>query len=332
MKHLPSPFSLTFLPLLLAAACASQAGSPSDSGDPERAPLGKADAIGTCEGACDGPALYGNCWCDEFCDGYGDCCSDKEEICEGVATFESFETFRGGFCPPEVDCSASIVLGADGTLKVDRMGDPGGVVHEAIVSDDDLADAIAILSASDLLVILDGSDPACPAPTDIFESMTLRDANGEHRTSVTFCSDPAIVAAREVLNKLSDKYIQVSSFASFKTFRGGFCPPQIDCTGSVELLADGTLNVDLLGDVDGGIHSAVVNDFDLHAAIKVLTAPGLIGVLDAVAPPCEPPTDIFESLSLVDGDGEHRQSVTGCSGPEIDAARATMSGLMEKYL
>jgi hypothetical protein len=149
---------------------------------------------------------------------------------------------------------------------------------------------------------------------------------------VTFCNDPAIAAAREVLNKLSDKYIQVSSFQSFKTFRGGFCPPQMDCTGSVELLADGTLNVDRFNDANGGIHSAMVNDFDLHAAIEVLTAPGLIGVLDAAAPPCEPPTDIFESLSLVDGAGEHRQSVTGCGGPEIDAARATMTGLMEKYL
>ena len=331
MKLSPT-LPLTFLPLLLAAACSGQVGTTSETGDPDRAPLGKADNIGTCEDACDGPALYGNCWCDDLCESYGDCCSDKEEICDGATGFESFQTFRGGFCPPELDCSASIELGADGSLKVDLMGDPDGGVHEATVSDSDLADAIAVLTSSDLLLILDGTDPACPMPTDIFESMTLSDENGEHRTSVTFCDQPAIQAARDVLNNLKDKYIQTSSFVSFKTFRGGFCPPDIDCSGSVELLADGTLNVDRFNDANGGIHTAIVNDFDLRAAIKVLTAPGLIDILDAGSPPCVPPTDIFESLSLVDGDGEHRESVTGCGGPEIDAARATMSSLMEKYL
>ena len=332
MKLIPPPLSLTLLPLLLAAACSTQTGSLSESGDPERAPLGKADAVGTCEDACDGPALVGNCWCDDLCESYGDCCSDKAEICDGATNFESFETFRGGFCPPDMDCTGSIELVADGTLKVDLMGDLGGGLREATVSSDDLADAIAVLTASDLLVILDGTDPACPAPTDIFESMTLNDGNGEHRTSVTFCDDPAIAAARDVLNKLKDKYIQFSSFESFKTFRGGFCPPDVDCSGSIELLADGTLKVDRFNDLNGGIHTATVNDFDLHAAIKVLTNSGLIQILDAGSPPCTPPTDIFESLSLVDGDGEHRVGVTFCNGPEIDAARDTMNTLVEKYL
>lgn len=334
MTRLTPPL-LPLLSLLLAAACTGQGSPASETGDPDRAPLGKADNIGTCEDACDGPALYGNCWCDELCEEYGDCCSDKEEICDGATApdFASFHTFRGGFCPPDIDCSGSITLDADGNLSVDLMGDLGGGIHSALVGDDDLAEAIAILSATDLLLVLDGANPACPAPTDVFESMSLTDTSDVvHRTSVTFCDDPAIQAAREVLNKLSDKYIQLSSFVSFKIFRGGFCPPDIDCTGSVELLADGTLLVDRMGEMDGGIHTATVTDIDLRAAIKVLTAPGLLDVLDAGSAPCTPPTDIFESLLLVDGDGEHSESVTGCAGTEIDAARATMTSLMNKYL
>lgn len=35
----------------------------------------------TCEGACGGQADSG-CWCDDSCDHYGDCCTDREEICE----------------------------------------------------------------------------------------------------------------------------------------------------------------------------------------------------------------------------------------------------------
>ncbi len=332
MKLPTPPLSLSLFPLLFAAACAGQGDTGSSSGDPDRAPLGKADSVGTCEGACDGPALYGNCWCDDLCESYGDCCSDKEDICESATSFISFETSTGGFCPPEIDCSTSIELLADGTLKVDLIADIGGGVHEALVSDDDLADAIAVLTASDLLVVLDGANPACTMPTDIFESMTLNDGDGVHRNSVTFCDDPSLQAARDVLNELRQKYIQTSSFVSFKTFRGGFCPPQIDCSGSIELLADGTLLVDRFDDIDGGIHSASVNEFDLRAAIKVLTDPGLLEVLDAGTPPCTPPTDIFESLSLVDADGEHQESVTGCGGAEIDAARATMNSLMQNYL
>jgi hypothetical protein len=326
IPHLP-----TLLPLLLATACTGPVAL-SESGDPDRGPIGKADIVGTCEDACDGPALVGNCWCDDLCEAYGDCCEDKADVCDAVSTFDSFETFRGGFCPPELDCTGKIELFSDGTLKVDLMGDPGGIVREAIVPADALADAIAVLTAPDLLVILDGADPACPAPTDIFESMTLFDGNGEHRTSTTFCDDPALRAARDVLNALKDKYIEFSSFESFRISRGGFCPPAVDCSSSIELLADGTLKVDRMDDLGGGIHTATVNDFDLHAAIKVLTDPGLVEILDAGSPPCTAPTDVFEGMTLVDGDGEHNVGVTFCHGPEIDAVRDTLDALSAKYL
>jgi hypothetical protein len=62
---------------------------PVDASTPPDRGHGKADGplTGSCfEGdvnACGGPAPTGNCWCDELCDSYGDCCADKHDICDG---------------------------------------------------------------------------------------------------------------------------------------------------------------------------------------------------------------------------------------------------------
>ncbi|MEM6990838.1 MAG: hypothetical protein AAF721_10080 [Myxococcota bacterium] len=74
-----------FLVGSLAAACSvSDAGPANDT--TERGPLGKADAVGTCElpngvDFCGGKGT-GNCWCDDACVDFGDCCSDAGEVCE----------------------------------------------------------------------------------------------------------------------------------------------------------------------------------------------------------------------------------------------------------
>lgn len=51
---------------------------------PERGALGKADLIGSCEAAgellCGGKS-DGECWCDDRCAEFGDCCSDYEPVC-----------------------------------------------------------------------------------------------------------------------------------------------------------------------------------------------------------------------------------------------------------
>jgi hypothetical protein len=46
-----------------------------------RGKIGKADLVGSCEGACGGPSS-GNCWCDDACEDFGDCCQDKVDVCE----------------------------------------------------------------------------------------------------------------------------------------------------------------------------------------------------------------------------------------------------------
>ncbi len=53
--------------------------------DDDRGGLGKADLVGSCElpngnDLCGGHGV-GNCWCDELCVEYGDCCSDADTVC-----------------------------------------------------------------------------------------------------------------------------------------------------------------------------------------------------------------------------------------------------------
>jgi hypothetical protein len=63
--------------VLLLASCTSSGPST----DELRGPIGKADVLGTCEGACGDIAWSGECYCDEVCATYGDCCADYEEAC-----------------------------------------------------------------------------------------------------------------------------------------------------------------------------------------------------------------------------------------------------------
>lgn len=66
------------------AACTIDPGA-ADPTDVQRGQLGKTDVVGSCQledgdVAC-GDMGTGNCWCDEQCVDYGDCCSDVGEVC-----------------------------------------------------------------------------------------------------------------------------------------------------------------------------------------------------------------------------------------------------------
>jgi hypothetical protein len=128
-------------------------------------------------------------------------------------------------------------------------------------------------------------------------------------------------------------------FESFRmTWGSGPCPPNGDCEGSIELLADGTLRLDTPcgGQLacDGlipGTYEAVVSAEDLEAAIEALTAPDLIELLDGARPVCEPPTDIFESVAVVIGDDEYSNETTTCEDTPLERARNAMSELVKEY-
>lgn len=71
--------------LLIALTLLAGCTTPADDGEisAERGPLGKADAIGSCAASgCEGQAEGGNCFCDDQCAQYGDCCADRVEVCE----------------------------------------------------------------------------------------------------------------------------------------------------------------------------------------------------------------------------------------------------------
>gem|GEM_PF-3423004 len=85
-RHQPRAWSLLKLlgwGMVSAAgltACADEP-APSAKMQADRQPIGKADAdSGTCESACGGQS-DAECWCDESCAMYGDCCSDYTTVC-----------------------------------------------------------------------------------------------------------------------------------------------------------------------------------------------------------------------------------------------------------
>jgi hypothetical protein len=65
----------------------------------ERGPLGKADNIGSCDvDACGGPAATGTCWCDDQCEAFGDCCTDKADVCDAEPPTNVCGGFAGFVC------------------------------------------------------------------------------------------------------------------------------------------------------------------------------------------------------------------------------------------
>jgi len=111
-----------FVPML--AACAVESGTATESAD-DRGALGKADLVGSCEhkgeALCGGRGK-GNCWCDEACIDFGDCCADADEVCgieepapEGspCGGHLGLQCDEGEFCfwTPEHMCGAADHLG-----------------------------------------------------------------------------------------------------------------------------------------------------------------------------------------------------------------------------
>ena len=115
---------LTLLPCLVSFALLGAAGGcdPDDAvdidGQPERGPLGKADGSGSCAPAdCGQQSSSGNCWCDDLCSQYGDCCEDKVAVCDAPPPAASCAGFCGtGPVPqssPTCWCDAACVSHGD---------------------------------------------------------------------------------------------------------------------------------------------------------------------------------------------------------------------------
>lgn len=124
-----------------------------------------------------------------------------------LGEYESFvSSIAGGPCPADTDCTGSSELTACGVLLVDRLGELPVVIHQAEVTEEEQAAAVAIFTDPALLALLDGSEPPCEGPTDVVEQMTLYAGGLQHSNAVTGCTDPPIEAARTALADLATTY------------------------------------------------------------------------------------------------------------------------------
>lgn len=112
----------------------------------------------------------------------------------------------------------------------------------------------------------------------------------------------------------------------------GPCPGNSDCDGFVELLAPGTLRVETFGDVAKDVVEVEISDEDFVAAVAVFTDPALIALLDGADPICDPPTDIFESMTVEIDGAMHDAMTTACDQAPVAAARSTADALRTEYV
>ena len=100
----------------LAGACGTEAPDTSRT-ERARSAIGKADHTGSCVASCDGQSQSGNCYCDDLCESYGDCCDDYELICINEAGqcggFLGLACDEDEYCNYDLDamCGAADQLG-----------------------------------------------------------------------------------------------------------------------------------------------------------------------------------------------------------------------------
>lgn len=125
---------------------------------------------------------------------------------------------------------------------------------------------------------------------------------------------------------------ELPGFERYKLTRAaGPCPPDLDCSGFIELLAPGTLRVEPFGVVGDPVTEAEISAEDFTAAVQVFAAADLVALLDAPDPLCNPPTDIFEAMLVEIDGGSHDADTTTCEQAPLVAARDMANMLAMKY-
>lgn len=125
---------------------------------------------------------------------------------------------------------------------------------------------------------------------------------------------------------------ELPGFERYKlTSAAGPCPPNMDCSGFIELLASGTLRVEPFGVVGDPVTEAQISADDFTAAVQVFAAADLVALLDAPDPLCNAPTDIFETMLVEIDGGSHDADTTFCDQAPLVAARDMANMLAMKY-
>lgn len=127
--------------------------------------------------------------------------------------------------------------------------------------------------------------------------------------------------------------VDISGFQSFKMeFAAGPCPDESDCDGFIELLATRILRVERFGDVDDAVTEVEISEDDFTVAAQEFADPALIALLDGPDPVCDPPTDIFETMQVIEDANIHDAATTGCDQIPVANARDAAQALMMKYV
>jgi hypothetical protein len=109
-----------------ALAMACDEGGQASEADPNRGPLGKADANGSCaDGSgdfCGGQSAHG-CFCDAECVDFGDCCSDAASVCQVAQCPDPADPTVSYLSEDGLECAAlTFSCGAGETLFSDECG------------------------------------------------------------------------------------------------------------------------------------------------------------------------------------------------------------------
>jgi hypothetical protein len=112
----------------------------------------------------------------------------------------------------------------------------------------------------------------------------------------------------------------------------GPCPADADCEGFTQLLWDGTLRVDRIGELPERAHESAVTGVELAELQTLAASPALqLYLANGSVLDCNPPTDASVELYLV-ANGEVRSvSILGCSQEEITAISDALRRLKDKY-
>ncbi len=119
--------------LLLAVSALGCAEAETAAEQADRTPIGKADAVGSCaredgEGDLCGGRSEGNCWCDDQCEMYGDCCGDKVAICDGLDLDVAAIDSAGQFDAMSFSGQGGVIIGKSVKFVIDARG-PTPSIH-----------------------------------------------------------------------------------------------------------------------------------------------------------------------------------------------------------
>ncbi len=137
-------------------------------------------------------------------------CGDAAESpdVEVDPSFRSFtQYYAGAFCTDE--CVAFHELRSDGTLSVKESGGP---IREAQLAEQDLAEAVEILTDPALEDFFFDDPLARCGVVDSVEFTELRFVDGPRAGVTTLCDDPPLQSAREKLWELSAAYLGADVF------------------------------------------------------------------------------------------------------------------------